>query len=64
MPPPSADVLGRSAWPIFSQIRTKDHDTLPAVLTITTTMIYLHLPHQRTRDALQLMDQLCQDLPR
>jgi integrase len=31
---------------------------------ITTTMIYLHLTHQSTRDALKLMEQLCQDLPR
>jgi site-specific recombinase XerD len=31
---------------------------------ITTTMIYLHLTHQSTRDALSLMDQLCQGLPR
>jgi site-specific recombinase XerD len=31
---------------------------------ITTTMVYLHLTHQSTRDALQLMEQLCQGLPR
>lgn len=31
---------------------------------INTTMIYLHLTHQSTRDALHLMDQLCQGLPR
>jgi len=27
-------------------------------------MVYLHLTHQTTRDALSLMDQLCQGLPR
>lgn len=27
------DVLGHADWTVFSQIRTKDHDTLPAVLT-------------------------------
>ena len=27
------DLLGRSDWTVFWQIRTKDHDTLPAVLT-------------------------------
>jgi hypothetical protein len=27
------DLLGHSDWTVFSQIRTKDHDTLPAVLT-------------------------------
>jgi len=31
---------------------------------ITSTMIYLHLTHQTTRDALRLMEQLCQGLPR
>jgi integrase/recombinase XerD len=31
---------------------------------ITSTMVYLHLTHQTTRDALRLMDQLCQGLPR
>lgn len=31
---------------------------------ITTTMGYLHLTHQTTRDTLQLMEQLCQGLPR
>jgi len=30
---------------------------------ITSTMIYLHLTHQTTRDALRLMDELCQGLP-
>lgn len=31
---------------------------------ITSTMIYLHLTHQSTQEALRLMDQLCRDLPR
>lgn len=31
---------------------------------ITSTMVYLHLTHQTTRDALGLMDELCRDLPR
>jgi site-specific recombinase XerD len=31
---------------------------------ITSTMVYLHLTHQSTSDALQLMDQLCSALPR
>ena len=31
---------------------------------ITTTMVYLHVTHQTTRDALDLMDQLCRALPK
>lgn len=31
---------------------------------ITTTMIYLHMTHQTTREALGLIDQLCRQLPR
>ncbi len=31
---------------------------------ITTTMVYLHLTHQSTQDALRLMDDLCRSLPR
>ena len=31
---------------------------------ITTTMVYLHVTHQTTRDALALMDQLCRALPK
>jgi site-specific recombinase XerC len=31
---------------------------------ITTTMVYLHLTHQSTREALHLMDELCKGLPR
>ena len=31
---------------------------------IDSTMVYLHLTHQTTKDALQLMDRLCSQLPR
>jgi site-specific recombinase XerD len=31
---------------------------------INTTMVYLHLTHQRTQDTLRLMEELCQGLPR
>jgi integrase/recombinase XerD len=31
---------------------------------ITSTMVYLHLTHQSTQDALRLMDDLCRGLPR
>lgn len=31
---------------------------------ITTTMVYLHLTHQSSQDALRLMDELCRGLPR
>ncbi len=31
---------------------------------ITSTMVYLHLTHQTTQDALKLMDELCRQLPR
>jgi integrase/recombinase XerD len=31
---------------------------------ITSTMVYLHLTHQTTQDALKLMDELCRSLPR
>jgi len=31
---------------------------------INSTMVYLHLTHQSEQDALQLVDDLCQDLPR
>jgi len=31
---------------------------------ITTTMIYLHVTHQTTQDALRLMEELCRQLPR
>jgi len=31
---------------------------------INSTMVYLHLTHQTTKDALTLMDDLCRGLPR
>jgi site-specific recombinase XerD len=31
---------------------------------INSTMVYLHLTHQTTRDTLGLMEQLCRNLPR
>jgi integrase/recombinase XerD len=31
---------------------------------ITSTMVYLHLTHQTSQDALRLMDQICRGLPR
>ena len=31
---------------------------------ITSTMVYLHLTHQTTREALGLMEELCRTLPR
>ena len=31
---------------------------------ITSTMVYLHLTHQSSQEALRLMDELCQGLPR
>lgn len=31
---------------------------------ITTTMVYLHMTHQTTSDALRLIDELCRNLPR
>jgi site-specific recombinase XerD len=31
---------------------------------ITSTMVYLHLTHQSSQEALRLMDQLCRGLPR
>ena len=31
---------------------------------ITSTMVYLHMTHETTRDALGLMDELCRTLPR
>ena len=30
---------------------------------ITSTMVYLHLTHQTSQDALRLVDELCQGLP-
>jgi site-specific recombinase XerD len=31
---------------------------------INSTMVYLHVTHQSTSDALRLMDELCRGLPR
>ena len=31
---------------------------------INSTVVYLHVTHQTTRDALRLMEDLCQGLPR
>lgn len=36
------DLLGRSDWKVFFQVRTKDHDTLPAVLTRQQVHDLLH----------------------
>ena len=41
------DLLGHSDWTVFSQIRTQDHDTLPAVLT--WQQVYDLLAHVRLR---------------
>ena len=40
-------VLGRTDWTLLSQIRTKDHDTLPPVLT--REQVHLLLDHIRLR---------------
>ncbi len=45
------ELLGKSDWRIFSQIRTKDHDTLPAVLTrqqVQSLLAHIHLRRYRT----------------
>jgi integrase/recombinase XerD len=45
------DLLGRSDWTVFSQIRTKDHDTLPAVLTrqqVHDLLAFIRLRRYRT----------------
>jgi len=41
------DLLGHTQWTIFSQIRTPDHDTLPAVLS--RTQVHDLLSHVRLR---------------
>ena len=41
------DLLGRKDWTLFSQIRTKDHDILPAVLT--RQQVHDVLDHVRLR---------------
>lgn len=45
------DLLGRADWTVFSQIRTKDHDTLPAVLTrqqVHDLLVFVRLRRYRT----------------
>ena len=45
------EMLGHEEWKVFSQIRTKDHQTLPAVLTrdeIKTLLTHIRLRRYRT----------------
>ena len=50
------DLLGHTDWTIFSQIRTKDHDTLPAVLTRQQVHDLLtHIRLRRYRTPLKLI---------
>jgi integrase len=45
------ELLGKPDWTIFSQIRAKDHDTLPAVLTrpqVQTLLAHIRLRRYRT----------------
>jgi len=45
------DLLGHTDWTVFSQIRTKDHDTLPAVLTrqqVHDLLAHIRLRRYRT----------------
>jgi integrase/recombinase XerD len=45
------DLLGHADWTVFSQIRTKDHDTLPAVLTrqqVIALLAFIRLRRYRT----------------
>jgi len=45
------DLLGHSDWTVFFQIRTKDHDTLPAVLTrkqVRDLLAHIRLRRYRT----------------
>ncbi len=49
-------LLGRADWTLFSQIRTKDHDTLPAVLTRQQVRALLtHIRLRRYRTPLKLI---------
>ena len=49
-------MLGREDWKIFSQIRTKDHDELPVVLTRQQVIRLLsHIPLRRYRIPLKLI---------
>jgi integrase/recombinase XerD len=50
------DLLGHSDWTVFFQIRTKDHDTLPAVLTRQQVRDLLaHVRLRRYRTPLKLI---------
>jgi site-specific recombinase XerD len=50
------DLLGKPDWTIFSQIRAKDHDTLPAVLTRQQVQALLaHIRLRRYRTPLKLI---------
>ena len=51
-----ADMLGRHDWTVFSQVRTKDHDELPAVLTREQVRALLaHVRLRRYRIPLKLI---------
>ena len=50
------DLLGKPDWAVFAQIRTKDHDTLPAVLTRQQVHDLLaHIRLRRYRTPLKLI---------
>lgn len=50
------DLLGHTDWTVFSQIRTKDHDTLPAVLTRQQVHdLIAHIRLRRYRTPLKLI---------
>jgi len=50
------DLLGQPCWTVFAQIRTKDHDTLPAVLTRQQVHELLaHIRLRRYRTPLKLI---------
>lgn len=50
------DQLGHAGWKLFSQIRTKDHDSLPAVLTRAQVIQLLgHIRLRRYRTPLKLI---------
>ena len=50
------NLLGKPHWPVFTQIRTQDHDTLPAVLTRQQVHALLaHIRLRRYRTPLKLI---------
>jgi integrase/recombinase XerD len=50
------DLIGHTGWTVFAQIRTKDHDTLPAVLTRQQVQELLaHIRLRRYRTPLKLI---------